>query len=198
MSSRIRKHVAVLTTALGIGGAIFLLDVCDVGAVSQSPPTVPAAATPAPAINAPQDVVKYWLEPQPAASAGVVEQGKWLFRQQGCFLCHGPEAQGGVPNRNYLNDTIPALALAKWMKLEPEDVDPVIEQLKRGVRLETLESAPPVPQLSVVLAQYQSVHALIQNGNIAGKKDPKGPKPPLNMPKWGPRLKDADIDAIIA
>lgn len=60
--------------------------------------------------------------PAPDPQAGVVERGKWLFRQQGCSLCHGPEGRGGVPNRNYLKDTIPLLAVAEWMKLEPEDV----------------------------------------------------------------------------
>ena len=59
-------------------------------------------------------------------------------------------------------------------------------------------SSQPVPQFNVVLAQYQSVHELMRKGNVAGKKDPKGPKPPLNMPRWGRRLTDADIDAIIA
>ena len=103
-----------------------------------------------------------------------------------------------MANPNYFKDSIPRLALAEWMKLEPEDVPPVLEQLKRGVRLETLEGSPPVPQFNVVLAQYQSVQELIRNGNPAGKKDPKGPKPPLNMPRWGRQLTDADIDAIIA
>ena len=182
MSRRIAEAVAVLATLLSTWGAS-----------AQTPGT----ALPPPQIP-PQSVVKYWLEPSPDAQAGVVERGKWLFRQQGCFLCHGPEGRGGVPNRNYLRDTIPHLALAEWMKLEPEDVNPILEQLAHGVRLETLEGSPPVPQFSVVLAQYQSVHELIRNGNVAGKKDPKGPKPPMNMPSWGRRLPDADVDAIIA
>ena len=183
MSSRIAAPLALLATALGISGA-----------------SAQTSATPVPAPQlSPQSVVKYWLEPPPAASAGVLERGKWLFRQQGCFLCHGPEGQGGVPNRNYLNDTIPALALAKWMTLfDREDVDVIVEQLKRGVRLETLADSSPVPRFNVVLEQYWSVHRLIQNGSVVGKKDPKGPKPPLNMPRWGRHLTEADIDAMIA
>ena len=174
--------LAVLATALGISAA------------SAQPPatTVPAPQVP------PQSVVKYWLEAPPDLQAGVVERGKWLFRRQGCFLCHGPEGRGGVPNRNYLKDSIPRLALADWMKLDPEDVTAVLDPLKRGVRLETLEGSPPVPRFNVVLAQYQSVQELIRNGNVAGKKDPKGPKPPLNMPRWGRQLTDLDIDAIVA
>ena len=103
-----------------------------------------------------------------------------------------------MPNRNYLKDTIPRLAVADLMKLDPEDVNAVLEPLKRGVRFETLEGSPPVPRFNVVLAQYQSVQQLIRNGNVAGKKDPKRPAPPLNMPRWGRRLTDADIDAIVA
>ena len=84
------------------------------------------------------------------------------------------------------------------MKLEPEDVNPLLELLTRGVRLETLAGSPPVPQFNLVLAQYRSVQELIRRGNVAGKKDPKGPNPPLNMPRWGRSLTDADLDALIA
>jgi mono/diheme cytochrome c family protein len=154
-------------------------------------------SVPPPQQPTPESVVKYWLEPPPTGG-GVVERGKWLFRQQGCFLCHGPDARGGVPNPNYIKDTIPRLSLAEWMKLEPEDIAPLVEQLKRGVRLETLESAPPVPQFNLVLAQYQSVQELIRNGNVAGRKDPKGRQPPLSMPRWSRRLTDPDVDALVA
>ena len=182
MNSRIAAPLAVLATALSASG------------VFAQPPATPA---PAPQ-NTPQSVVNYWLEPAPTQT-GVVERGKWLFRQKGCFLCHGPEGQGGVPNRNYIKETIPRLALAGQMKLfEPEDVSSVLEQMKRSVRLDTLTDAPPTPQFNVVLAQYHSIQDVIRNGNPAGKKDPKGPAPPLNMPSWGRELSDADIDALIA
>ena len=104
-----------------------------------------------------------------------------------------------MPNRNYIKDTIPRLALAEQMKLfEPEDVSAILEQMKRGVRLDTLADSPPAPQFNVVLAQYHSIQDVIRKGNPAGKKDPKGPAPPLNMPSWGRELSDADIDALIA
>lgn len=182
MSSRIAVPLAVLATVLTVSGAF-----------AQTPGT----PTPATQIS-PQSVVRYWLEPAPT-QAGVVERGNWLFRQKGCFLCHGPEGQGGVPNRNYIKDTIPRLALAEQMKLfEPEDVSAILDQLKRGVRLDVLEDSPPVPRFNVVLAQYHSVQDLIRKGNPAGKNDPKGPAPPLNMPGWGRELSEADIDALIA
>lgn len=184
MNSRIAIPIAVLTTVLSVIGA---------SAQSQSP------GTPSPAgQTTPQSVIRYWLEPAPT-QAGVVERGKWLFRQKGCFLCHGPEGQGGVPNRNYIKDTIPRLALAEHMKLfEPEDVSAIVDHLKRGVRLDALADSPPVPRFNVVLAQYHSIQGVIRKGNPAGKKDPKGPRPPLNMPSWGRELSEADIDAIIA
>ena len=183
MSSRIAAPLAVLTTVLSVSGAF-----------AQQPGT-PVSGTQV----TPQSVVKYWLEPAPAPPVGVVERGKWLFRQKGCFLCHGPEGQGGVVNRNYIKDTIPRLALAEQMKLfEAEDVSAILDQLKRGVRLEVLEDSPPVPQFNVVLAQYHSVRDVIRKGNPAAKKDTKKPTPPLNMPGWGRELSEADIDALIA
>jgi mono/diheme cytochrome c family protein len=182
MSSRIAAPLTVLVIVLG-----------GISAFAQPP------GTPAPAAqNTPQSVVKYWLEPAPT-QAGVVERGKWLFRQKGCFLCHGPAGEGGISNRNYIKDTIPRLALAEQMKLfDPEDVSAVLEQLKRGVRLDTLVDSPPAPQFNVVLAQYHSIADVIRNGNPAGKKDPRKPAPPLNMPRWGRELSDADVDALIA
>lgn len=147
----------------------------------------------------PRSVVKYWVEPPPPQGAGPIERGKWLFRQQGCFLCHGPEGQGGVPNKNYVKDTIPPLNLAERMMLfEPEDVNAILDHMKRGSQLEALEASPPVPRYNVFLAQYHSVQDVIRKGSVAGKKDPKGPVPPLTMPAWGLQLSDADIDAIIA
>jgi mono/diheme cytochrome c family protein len=182
MNIRIAAPVAVLATVLGASGA------------AAQPPGTPAPA----AQNTPQSVVKYWLEPAPT-QPGVLERGKWLFRQKGCFLCHGPAGEGGISNRNYIKDTIPRLALAEQMKLfEAEDVTAILDQLKRGVRLDTLEASPPAPQFNVVLAQYHSIADVIRKGNPAGKKDPRGPTPPLLMPSWGRELSDADIDALIA
>jgi mono/diheme cytochrome c family protein len=182
LTSCTSKRLAFLATVLGVCGAFA---------------QTPGAPTPATRLT-PQSVVKYWLEPAPTAG-GVVERGRWLFRQKGCFLCHGPEGQGGVPNRNYINDTIPRLALAEQMRLfEPEDVSALVEQMKRGVRPDAMAGSPPVPEFNVVLAQYHSIQDVIRKGNPAGKKNPKGPSPPLNMPGWGRELSEADIDALIA
>jgi mono/diheme cytochrome c family protein len=183
MSRRITAPLTILATLLGVSGAF------------AQAPDAPAQETG----NTPQSVVRYWLEPSPSPQAGVLDRGKWLYRQKGCFLCHGSEGQGGVPNRNYMKDTIPRLALAEQLKLfEQEDVNAILEQLKRGVRLDTLTASPPVPQFNVVLAQFHSVEDVIRNGNPAGKKDAKRAAPPLNMPRWEKELPEADVDAIIA
>lgn len=148
----------------------------------------------------PAERVEYWREPPPPEDAGLVRRGEWMFRQKGCITCHGPAGRGGVPNWNYVKDTVPALnTLAETMFLfSPEDVHFVVEQLEQRVPLESLEQDAPLPRFSVVLAQYESIRNVIRRGNAAGKKDPKGPAPPLEMPAWESRLSDADIDAIIA
>jgi mono/diheme cytochrome c family protein len=148
----------------------------------------------------PPERVEYWREPPPREDAGLVRRGEWMFRQKGCITCHGPAGQGGVPNLNYVKDTVPALnTLAQTMFLfSPEDVNFVVERLEQRVPLKSLEEDAPVGRFSVVLAQYESIRNVIRRGNPAGKKDPNGPAPPLEMPAWESRLSDADIDAIIA
>ena len=142
---------------------------------------------------------KFWLEPPPPVKAGLVARGAWLYRQKGCFLCHGEAGTGGVRNSNYVNGTIPPLdTLAERLMLfDPEDVSLIIEQMERGRNLEGLRDDPPVPRYEAFLAQYTSVRNVIRKGNPAGKMHPKGPKPPLDMP----RNKDAseeDIRALVA
>lgn len=143
---------------------------------------------------------KYWLEPPPPADANLAERGRWLFRQKGCFTCHGPAGGGGVPNWNYVKGTVPALdTLAeKLMLFEPEDVRAILEQMEAGRDLESLFDSPPVPRFNAFLAQYRSVRNVIRQGSPPGRKDPHGPVPPLEMPAWGQQLSEPDIDAIIA
>lgn len=145
-------------------------------------------------------VAKYWLESRPSGNAGLVERGKWLFRQQGCFLCHGAEGGRGGPNRNSVTGTVPALdTLAeKLMLFDPEDVNTVVEQMERGRDLETLADSPPVPRFNVFLEQYRAVQDVIRKGRRPGKKDPWGPKPPLAMPSWERHLSSLDVNALIA
>jgi mono/diheme cytochrome c family protein len=142
---------------------------------------------------------EYWLEPPPEG-ARLVDRGAWLYRQLGCFSCHGSEGHGGVRNPNYVKDTVPALdVLAERMFLfYPEDVDAVVAALERRTPLGQLQDDPPVPRFGAVLAKYEAIKELLHRGNPAGKKDVAGPSPPLHMPTWDTRVSDSDMDAIIA
>lgn len=153
-----------------------------------------------PPIPAEPDYGEYWLEEPPSPEAGVVEQGAWLFRQKGCQTCHGVEGGGGVPNWNYVKETVPELkTLEKRMFLRTDkEVEAIVSLIEKGIELETLEEAPPVRRFNVFQAQYESVRNVIRRGSEAGRKDPNGPMPPLSMPAWGQRLSDRDIDALIA
>ncbi|MBI4456287.1 MAG: c-type cytochrome [Acidobacteria bacterium] len=153
-----------------------------------------------PVASLPTGVRKYWLEPPPPAGASLVQRGAWLFRQKGCFLCHGPEGGRGVPNKNYVAGLVPALnTLAERLMLfDPEDVEAIVEQLEQGRDLESLTESPPVPRFNVFLAQYRSARDVIRNGSHPGKKNSRGPTPPLAMPTWDSILSKADIDALIA
>lgn len=144
-------------------------------------------------------VGKFWLELPPPGKAGLVERGAWLYRQRGCFLCHGEEGSGGIRNPNYVKGNIPALdTLAERLMLfDPEDVNLIVEQLERGRNLEALRDDPPVPRYEAFLAQYASVRDVIRKGNAAGKMHPKGPKPPLDMPR-NKDASDEDIRALVA
>jgi plastocyanin len=132
----------------------------------------------------PANVGAYWEEKPPEGTTRV-ERGKWIFRQKGCFTCHGEEGKGGVANWNYVNGTIPALRmLARTMALrEKDDAKEIIGLLERGVPLR--ESASKIANIKVVLAKYDSILGVVRKGNPPGKKDPNGPAPPLVMPAWG-------------
>jgi plastocyanin/mono/diheme cytochrome c family protein len=152
------------------------------------------------AVPSSPSVRKYWLDPPPPAGTSLVQRGAWLLRQKGCFLCHGPEGGRGVPNKNYVAGVVPALnTLAERLMLfDPEDVKAIVEQLEQGRDLESLVDSPPVPRFSVFLAQYRSARDVIRNGSHPGKKNSRGPSPPLAMPTWESILSKADIDALIA
>lgn len=137
--------------------------------------------------------------PPGEASAGFLSRGEYLFRSKGCVTCHGPGARGGVANPNYIKDKVPALnVLADSVQLwEPEDVETIIHLLEEGRDLASLEGDPPVERYPIFLAQFQALRDRVCNGNEAGKKDPGGPEPPLQMPAWRAVLSDRDIDAIL-
>ncbi|HVR87437.1 MAG TPA: c-type cytochrome, partial [Planctomycetota bacterium] len=149
---------------------------------------VPPAATP--------KTDPFWLDPAPPPGQTRVARGGWLFRRNGCFTCHGEKGKGGVPNWNYIKDTIPPLSTLAGRMLIPdkEGADAIVGTMERSEDLKTLSGDPPFARFNAFLAQYQSVKDVIRKGNPPGKKDPKGPPPPLEMLAFGSRLSDRDID----
>jgi len=129
-----------------------------------------------------------------------VARGEWLFHHFGCPACHGEAGRGGVANANYIRDTVPALNLmaGRMMIIQKSDADTVVAMLEHGEDPHAAAAHPPFEQYGVFLAQWDATRALIQNGNPAGKKDPNGPAPPLNMPSWRGQVTDEDMTDILA
>ncbi len=150
-------------------------------------------------VAAPAPPCTHALSPPPPG-ATLVEQGAFLFSDKGCANCHGKGGSGGVKNPNYLAGTVPQNnLLAEKMRLfEREDAQSAIALLEKRADLDALQSAPPFKSYPQFLAQYHAVHDLILNGNRAGKKDPAGPVPPLNMPSWRHQVSDEDVNALVA
>lgn len=148
----------------------------------------------------PPDSEPYWLAPPPMPGSSRVARGHALYNRMGCVACHGRDGRGGVPNWNYVKDTVPShdTLAERLMLTAPEDAKVIVDLINRGVPLESLADNPPVPRYNLVLAKYNMVRDVIRNGNAAGKKDPKGLPPPLDMPSWEQRLSANDIDSIIA
>ncbi|MBI3074542.1 MAG: c-type cytochrome [Deltaproteobacteria bacterium] len=140
----------------------------------------------------------YWEEKAPPVGASLALRGQWLFKRHGCFNCHGEGGKGGVVNFNYITNTIPAVKmLARTMALrEKDDAKEIVGLLERGVPL--TKGGLKMSNANVVVAKYDSIRDVIRKGNPPGKKDPKGPNPPLEMPAWGQRLSERDIDAVIS
>ncbi len=129
-----------------------------------------------------------------------VVHGRKIFAQS-CFFCHGEEGKGGVENENYIKGTVPALneMADKFFLYEKEDAQTVIDFLKKkSLGGLTAVEKKEIPGVNRVLAQYDAVRKVILNGNPAGKKDPNGPVPPLQMPAWKANLTGKDIDHVLA
>jgi len=140
---------------------------------------------------------------QPDASAAPppvgVARGARIFRQRGCFHCHGEGGSGGVHNHNYLAGNVPQnnLIAEKMGLFEPEDAQKAIDLLVGRTDLDAV-AEPPFRNWPRFVAQTKAIHALILNGNPAGRKDPAGPQPPLSMPSWRYLLSDGEVDDTIA
>lgn len=134
----------------------------------------------------------------PSSFSLAIKRGKSLYLRSGCALCHGPDGKGGVKNKNYIKDTIPALnTLAEKMLIwEKSDAEKIISLLASNKSLEAAEDVD-LSNVAAVVAQYISVRDVVEGGQIGGKKDPSGSSP-LDMPEWKQRLSRKDINLIIA
>lgn len=136
--------------------------------------------------------------PPPRGSSNI-NRGKWLFQRKGCFLCHGEDGKGGVQNYNYVNSTVPDLnTLADRMGLlDQQDANAILTYLGRDTDLNSLDPTP-FPRFNIFLAKYKAIKDVIYKGSRAGKKDPDGPQPQLNMPSWKDKLSDKDVNDIFS
>ncbi len=146
------------------------------------------------------DSSPYWDVEQPGPGADRVEWGKWQFEQNGCATCHGEAGRRGVENHNGMNPEVLSLSpLASNLFLfSREDVEAFVRAIEDGHDLEDLKDQPPVPIYDAVLTQYRGIREVIKKGRKTVPMNPDGPVPPLDMPVWGRRISDSDIDAIFA
>jgi mono/diheme cytochrome c family protein len=155
-----------------------------------------APVEPPPALTRPGG--DYWSTAPPGPGAGQAARGAELYRRSGCVTCHGEAGQGGVRNPNSMNATVPELAtLARRTFLfSAADVAAFRAALDGRVPLGT---APPgLPLYHAVKTQYLATRHLVRDGRSSTKLHPGGARPPLDMPAWGTRLTDPEIDAILA
>ncbi len=156
--------------------------------------------------NRPQPVVNQTAE-MPFEVLSTVEQGQWLYRKNGCALCHGREGQGGVTNPNYIKGTFPRLDdMGSKLSLEfPEDAEVVVKLLREGISLKDLSKPdlivyPPeldIPDAAKVSAKYGAIAKIFFEGTQAGKKDESGPEP-IVMPAFRGVLSESQMNQIIA
>lgn len=166
----------------------------------EPPPVVSPTLAHTPCVGHQGPVATRMVEAPLASVEQLLARGAALFAGKGCMTCHGIAGSGGVPNPNYLKETVPQnnLLAEKLQLFERDDVATVIDLMERQVDLDSLVEKPPFPTYPRFLAQYKAVRALILNGNPAGRKIADGPAPPLNMPSWRHHVSERDLDALIA
>lgn len=138
--------------------------------------------------------------PSPARQSAPTreERGAHLFGLY-CSGCHGPEGRGGIVNANASSPTIPALneLNERLMLFEREDAETLIEALAKTGGMPPSADELDVSRASVVVATYDSVWTVLENGNPSGREDPEGPTP-ISMPPWKTDLDGEQRVSIIA
>jgi hypothetical protein len=134
-------------------------------------------------------------------SLSFIQHGQSLFRDKGCFRCHGEGGRGGVYNPNYANRFVPTLnTLANKLKIsDKEEADSLIKLLDKGADMEKLNDSPPFASYNRFYAQYCSITQKILDGApVVQKMDTLSYIPPLLMPSWQYHLSKRDINSIIS
>ena len=128
----------------------------------------------------------------------IVARGERVYLENGCAVCHGIGAQGGVESPNYLKGTIPPLvATETCMCITSDDqTQMLVTALSSGKDL------GEVPYLQetigpIILAQYDAMVDIILTGRPAKKLDPEGIEP-LAMPGWRGKLTTPEVNSLIA
>lgn len=144
------------------------------------------------------DLRAYVPSPAGLAAPSRPERGARLFGLY-CSGCHGPGGKGGVVNANASSPTIPALdeLNERLMLFERGDAETLVEALVQTGGVPPSADDLDVGRASVVVATYDSVWTVIQNGNPSGREDPNG-RIPVNMPSWASDLDGDQIVSIIS
>jgi len=139
-------------------------------------------------------------KPKKPTEKNMLAWGRYLYKTLGCETCHGIDGRGGVKNFNSIKQTVPNHnKLASRLFLEDKDAAAeFIKLLTSHTNLDNAASSTEIPRYRLVLAQYRSAKEIIKKGKLSGILNPKNPKPPLNMPAWQDKLREKDIDAVIA
>ncbi|MHB2018098.1 MAG: c-type cytochrome [Candidatus Xenobia bacterium] len=97
-------------------------------------------------------------------------QGQRLAEQTGCFACHGAAGGGGVSNPGGRNDEVPALGGGTVMMYAHNEQE-VFEYIKYGMARRHQADADYMERVKKAL---------------------------LQMPAYGPRLRDAQIESLVS
>ena len=148
-----------------------------------------------------------WVDKEAPKNDHLVTLGETLYVSTGCSGCHGAKGEGGMPNKNTAEESVPSLDdLASKMQIfSRKDGNYILQLLDQNRDFKSLLEDPPIENFETIYETLQGTRNLIIAGAKSLKKDPDGPEPPMHMPGWHQRLdfdnkplNMRDVDAIIA
>jgi mono/diheme cytochrome c family protein len=88
--------------------------------------------------------------PKTAAASGSAQNGKKLFLSDGCYECHGRQAQGGAAGPRLGPDPLPLAAILKYVRQPSGQMPPYTSKVVSDVELADvyafLQSLPQPPK----------------------------------------------------